>query len=90
MDTPPPPEMDAMPEGPDPQDRFPRGRVVKFFPELRYGFIRDHNGRDVYFNLEEVRFVGEKGQRDLHEGKSVGYDVSWTSHGRHVTYLKID
>lgn len=71
-------------------DRFPRGKVVKFFPELRYGFIRDRNGRDVYFNLDEVRFVGPKDHRDLREGRGVGYDVSWTSHGRHVTYLKID
>ncbi len=72
-----------------PEDKFPRGKVVRFFPQLRYGFIKDRMGRDIYFNLDEVRFIGEKGFQELQEGISVGYDVGWTSHGLHVTYLKI-
>jgi cold shock CspA family protein len=72
-----------------PDDKFPRGKIVRFFPQSRYGFIKDRMGRDIYFNLEEVRFVGEKGDRDVMEGQIVGYDVGWTSHGLHVTYLKI-
>jgi cold shock CspA family protein len=71
------------------EEKFPRGTIVRFFPQSRYGFIKDRLGRDVYFNLEEVRFVGEKGIRDIQEGQSVGYDVGWTSHGLHVTVLKI-
>lgn len=70
-------------------DKFPRGRISRFFPKSRYGFIKDRNGRDVYFNLDEVRFVGDKDQRDIQEGAEVGYDLSWTSRGEHVIKLKI-
>ena len=70
-------------------DKFPRGKVQRFFPQSRYGFIKDRNGRDVYFNLDEVRFVGEKGPRELREGLEVGYDLGWTSHGEHVVKLKL-
>ena len=70
-------------------EKFPRGRVVRFLPESRYGFIQDRNGRDVYFNLDEVRFVGGKDHRQLSEGIEVGYDLGWTGHGKHVTKLKI-
>lgn len=70
-------------------DKFPRGRVQRFFPQSRYGFIKDRNGRDVYFNLDEVRFIGDKGPRDLREGLEVGYDLGWTSHGEHVVKMKI-
>lgn len=78
----------------DPNDqeaeKFPHGKVVRFFPELRYGFIKSRTGKDVYFNLDEVRFVGEKDHRWLKEGMPIGYDVGWTSHGLHVTKIKID
>lgn len=70
-------------------EKFPRGQVTRFFPKSRYGFIKDRNGRDVYFNLDEVRFLGEKDQRDLREGVEVGYDLSWTSRGEHVIKMKI-
>lgn len=70
-------------------DKFPRGRISRFFPKSRYGFIKDRNGRDVYFNLDEVRFVGDKDQRDIQEGAEVGYDLSWTSRGEHVIRMKI-
>jgi len=70
-------------------EKFPRGKIARFFSQSRYGFIKDRNGRDVYFNLDEVRFVGEKGPRDLREGLEVGYDLGWTSHGEHVVKLKI-
>jgi len=70
-------------------DRFPHGKVVRFLKDKRYGFIQDRTGRDLYFNLDEVRFVGEKDQRHLREGQEVGYDVAWTSHGLHVSKIKI-
>ncbi len=72
-----------------PAEKFPRGKVAKFFPNSRYGFIKDRNGRDVYFNLDEVRFVGDKGPRDIREGVEVGYDLGWTSHGEHVVKMKL-
>jgi len=70
-------------------EKFPRGHISKFFPKSRYGFIKDRNGRDVYFNLDELRFVGDKDQRDIREGAEVGYDLSWTSRGEHVIRMKI-
>ncbi|HKX12899.1 MAG TPA: hypothetical protein VJP40_07080 [bacterium] len=70
-------------------DKFSRGRISRFFPKSRYGFIKDRNDRDVYFNLDEVRFVGDKDQRDIQEGAEVGYDLSWTSRGEHVIKMKI-
>jgi len=70
-------------------DRFPHGKVVRYQRDNRYGFIRDRTGKDIYFNLDEVRFVGEKDHHHLHEGLAVGYDVGWTAHGLHVTKLKI-
>lgn len=82
--------VSSAPEPPKIEEKFSHGRVVRFLKENRYGFIRDKNGRDVYFNLDEVRFVGEKDHRDLKEGLTVGYDVGWTSHGLHVTKIKID
>jgi cold shock CspA family protein len=80
----------SQPEKSEPEEKFSRGRVVRFLKENRYGFIKDKNGRDVYFNLDEVRFVGVKDHRELREGLAVGYDVGWTSHGLHVTKIKID
>jgi cold shock CspA family protein len=70
-------------------EKFPRGQISKFFPQSRYGFIKDRQGRDIYFNLDEVRFVGDKGPQDIHEGAEVGYDLSWTSRGEHVIKMKI-
>lgn len=76
-------------ELPDSEEKFPHGKVIRFFPQNRYGFLKDRIGRDLYFNLDEVRFVGLKDHRDLREGMEVGYDLGWTSHGLHVTKMKI-
>jgi ''Cold-shock'' DNA-binding domain. len=81
-------EMLSQP-GDDSEEKFPRGKILRFFWQNRYGFLKDKVGRDLYFNLDEVRFVGEKDHRDLQEGMEVGYDVGWTSHGLHVTRIKI-
>ena len=70
-------------------DNFPKGRIARYFPHQRYGFITDRNGRDVYFNLNEMDFVGPKDKKDIQVGLPVGYDVSHTSHGLHVKKLKI-
>lgn len=71
-------------------DNFRKAKILKFFPHLGYGFVRDRNGKDIYFHLDEVRFVGEKKDRsDLVEGREVGIDVGITSRGIRVTRLKI-
>ncbi len=72
-----------------PDDKFSKGRIVKYFPQSRYGFIKDKRGKDVYFNVDEIRFVGDKGRESLKEGILVGYDVAWTPHGLHIAYIKI-
>ena len=72
-----------------PEDKFSRGRIVKYFPQSHYGFIKNKRGKDVYFNVDEIRFVGEKGREALKEGIEVGYDVGWTSHGLHISRVKI-
>lgn len=72
-----------------PEDKFSKGRVMKYFPQSKYGFLKDNKGHDIYFNVDEVRFVGAKGREALKEGIEVGYDISWTSHGRHIARIKI-
>ena len=72
-----------------PDDKFSKGRVMKYFPQSKYGFIKDRKGKDVYFNIDEVRFTGSKGRESLKEGILVGYDVGWTSHGLHINKIKI-
>lgn len=71
-------------------DKFRHGKIIKFFPQMGYGFIRDQNGKEIYFHLDEVRFVGEKRNRSfVVEGAEVGVDVGRTSRGLRVTHLKI-
>ncbi len=71
-------------------DKFRQAKVIKFFPQSSYGFVRDQNGKEIYFHLDEIRFVGEKKDRSLvQEGVSVGVDVGRTSRGLRVTWMKI-
>lgn len=72
------------------EDRFPKGEVVKFFEHQDYGFIRDQHGRDIYFHLNEIDFVGPKNSKTFVKvGSKIGYDLSWTSKGQHVRRIKI-
>ncbi|MDO8526732.1 MAG: hypothetical protein Q7T03_03480 [Deltaproteobacteria bacterium] len=71
-------------------DLFPKGEVIKFFQGQDYGFIKDQHGRDVYFHLGELDFVGPKNTKNfIKVGARIGYDLSWTSHGQHVRRIKI-
>lgn len=71
-------------------DLFPKGEIIKFFPGQDYGFVRDQHGRDVYFHLGELDFVGPKNSKQyIKVGAKIGYDLSWTSHGQHVRRIKI-
>ena len=73
-----------------PQDNFRHGKITKFFPQGSYGFVRDEQGREVYFHLDEVRVLGERRERSLfREGTTVGFDVGLSSRGLRVTRLKI-
>lgn len=78
-----------LPPMPEIDDFFPKGRIARYFPHQGYGFITDKNGKNVYFNLNEIDFVGEKTKDAIKTGLPVGYDVSHTSHGLHVKKMKI-
>jgi len=83
-----PPDAAAVPAQID--DKFRKGRIIKYFPQSGYGFVRDNNGKEVYFHLDELRFVGTKNDRRyVNEGAPVGFDVGRTSRGLRVTKLKL-
>jgi len=87
-----PPQPVETPVTVDPahDDKFRKGRIIKYFPQSGYGFVRDNNGKEVYFHLDELRFVGAKSDRRyVNEGAPVGFDVGRTSRGLRVTKLKI-
>jgi len=75
-------EIDAL-------DNFSKGQVFKYFPNQGYGFVKDRNGKDVYFNLKELDLVGGKGKDSIRKDIVVGFDASWTSHGMHIKRLKV-
>ena len=70
-------------------DNFPKGEVLKYFPNQGYGFVKDRVGREVYFNLSEMGFVGFKGRDEIKEGQVVGYDLSHSGRGLHIKKMKI-
>lgn len=73
-----------------PEDKFRKGRIIKFFPHAGYGFVRDLGGKEVYFHLDEIRFLGSKNDRRyVSEGAPVGFDIGRTSRGLRVTLMKI-
>ncbi len=73
-----------------PGDNFRHGKILKFFPQGRYGFVRDEKGHEVYFHLDEIRLLGGRRNRsDLKEGTDVGFDVGLTSRGLRITRLKV-
>lgn len=83
------PQPEPLPPMVEVNDNFPKGRVARYFSHQRYGFIVGRNGREIYFNLSEIDFVGPKSEGDIQAGLPVGYDVSNTSNGLHVKKLKI-
>ncbi|GEM_PF-3093053 len=71
-------------------DKFRQAKIIRFFPQAGYGFVKDSNGKEIYFHLDELRFVGEKRDASyITEGAEVGVDVGRTSRGTRVTRLKI-
>lgn len=71
------------------EDFFRKGTILKFFSQSGYGFIRDEKGQQVYFHLDEIRFVGEPRKRSqIKEGMKVGFDISRTSRGIRATHMK--
>jgi hypothetical protein len=70
-------------------DNFHHGVITKLFPSNNMGIVRTESGREVPFSFEFVILLGEiKDPHELKEGKSVGYDLGWTSSGLRVTKIK--
>lgn len=78
-----------IPDSIDMNDRFPKGRIVKYFKEQRYGFIHDQTGREIFFSLEEMDIVDHRSREDIRVGTIIGYDLSRTSRGLRVKRMKI-
>ncbi len=90
LPTEPAPTTPPSPPSPFPDDKFRHGRVLRFFPQAGYGFIKDGKGEDVYFHIDEVRMLGPKKDRSfVMEGSPVGFDVGVTSRGMRVTHMKL-
>lgn len=71
-------------------DRFSKAKIVKYFPNLSYGFVRDGIGRELFFHIDEIDLVGPKGRKThIRVGADVGYDCCRTSHGLRVKRMKI-
>ena len=66
---------------------FPRGRIVKYFNDRQYGFLKGRNGRHIFFFLPEVELIGP--ESILQVGLEVGYDVTLVGRKMRVTKLKI-
>lgn len=73
----------------DVDDNFPKGKIYKYFPNQKYGFIKDRIGREIYFHLDEMEFVGSKKEESLKAGSAVGYDLVHSGRGLHVKRIKV-
>jgi len=71
-------------------DKYYVGTIAKLFAGSERGVVRTATGREIPFKFAHVRVVGERRRfSDLTEGATVGYDVSWTSHGLRVSVLRL-
>ncbi|HEY2930621.1 MAG TPA: cold shock domain-containing protein [Acidobacteriota bacterium] len=66
---------------------YPRGRIVKYFRDKNYGFIKAKNGRHLFFFIPEIDLMGS--EDSLRVGLEVGYDVTLVGKKMRVTKLKI-
>lgn len=74
----------------DESDLFSKGEIASFYPNQGYGYVRTAHGAEILFRLSEVTLVGPKGEPScIAIGRRVGYDASHTSHGMHVSRLKV-
>lgn len=74
----------------DENDMFSKGEISRYFPYQEYGYVKDCNGKDIVFKLDEIDLVGERGYKEnITIGSKVGYDLSVTSSGVRVSKLKI-
>lgn len=84
-------ELDELPIGERPVgERFYRGHILRLSTGRQTGVVRSASGKDIPFVFAFVEMLGERRRfEDLHVGTTVGYDVSWTSHGLRVSVMRI-
>ena len=71
-------------------DKYYRGTIIKLRRGMQSGLLRSAaTGRVVPFTMPHTRLVGAERFEDLREGMVVGYDVSWTDHGRQASVLRV-
>jgi cold shock CspA family protein len=69
---------------------FPKGRIVKYFKDKNYGFIKARNGRHLFFFIPEIDLLGsDDPEKALRVGQEVGYDVTLVGKKMRVTKLKV-
>ncbi|QQR81896.1 MAG: hypothetical protein IPJ69_07375 [Deltaproteobacteria bacterium] len=72
------------------RDTFRKATILKYFPQSNYGFVKDEHNTEIYFHVDEMRFVGDRRDKSLLvEGRKVGIDIGRTSRGMRVTFMKI-
>lgn len=62
-----------------------KGLVRRFNQEKGYGFIKDENGKDVFFHYSVIQMDGFK---TLEENDEVEYEVEQTEKGLKATFVK--
>lgn len=74
----------------DENDMFSKGEIVSFYPHQGFGTLKNARGDNIEFRLSELDFIGpKKGPSFIASGVRVGFDVCRTSHGPHVSKLKL-
>lgn len=63
-----------------------KGRVKCFFPSKGYGYIEDHDGREVYFNLSSI---DTSAWSTLAHGMDVYYEAITTAMGLEALRVKV-
>jgi hypothetical protein len=72
-------------------DRFYRGKIDKLFRGNQTGLILSESGRELFFELAQIRIVGPiRDFEALQEGMQVGFDVGRTSKGLRVTMIRTE
>lgn len=73
----------------DENDNFPKGEIIRYFPNQGHGFIKDKAGNEVFFNLDEMNITGQKDRGAIEVGVKVGYDIARSGRDLHVKTMKI-
>lgn len=71
----------------DEKDFFVKADIVKYYPHIGAGLLRNDRNEEIEFILSELELSGNKKQ--IQVGSRVGYDAMTSSKGLRATKLKI-